>query len=85
MLHTIAMRQLHPKGQDMLQPTWKMRLTNLLMADGPGRGAPATLRGLDRSGFWPACRENSRRLLEARRPGPRGIPLTGHLASAEAE
>jgi hypothetical protein len=27
MLHTIAMRQLHPKGQDMLQPTWKMRLT----------------------------------------------------------
>jgi len=29
--------------------------------------------------------EASRRLLEARRPGPRGIALAGHVASAEAK
>jgi hypothetical protein len=76
MIHTTAMRQLHPKGLDMLPPKWKMRLTCQWQM---GRAEERRRLFEDWTGrdFGQHAGETCRRLLEARRPDPRGIPVAG--------
>jgi hypothetical protein len=58
---------------------------NLPMADGPSEERRRLFEDWTGRDFGQYAGEASRRLIEARRPGPGGISLAGHLASVEAK